>query len=167
MPRAWAMALSSLLYMGFISAQNTDIKPCCFMFFFFFFLFCPEGIRQIVLTPVIQGGGPQTHQSQWRGLRIQREFTQLCVVQWFAWPRVPSVPCYPHEAGKESKLCAARWGCPKGRCSCLCQVLGSHSGKNTLRKQFCNIRRLSLGVSHKEKENFITQKKSNELVHLS
>lgn len=55
------------------------------MFFFFCFVlfcvFCSEGIRQIVLTPVIQGGDPQTRQSQWRGLRIQREFMQLCIVQ--------------------------------------------------------------------------------------
>lgn len=52
-----------------------------FVCFVLFWVFCSEGIRQIVLTPVIQGGDPQTLLSQWRGLRIQREFMQLCIVQ--------------------------------------------------------------------------------------
>lgn len=51
------------------------------MLFFFFFFFSPEGISQIVFTPVIQGGDPHTCHSQWRGLGIQREFFPICIVR--------------------------------------------------------------------------------------
>lgn len=122
--------------------------------------FFSEGIRQTVLTPLIQGGDTQTHHSQWRGCEIQREFIQVCTTQQFVQC---SVPGYPNHAKKEN----AFLGCPKRRWVSGTTSRPSCSGsleatleKKPLRILFSNTGSSGLGASLRERD-FMAQKKSN------
>lgn len=79
-------SLSALYGRNFWSKYGNKAVLLCTLLLCGFF---PEGIRQIVFSPPIQGDDTQVHHSQWRGCEIQREFIQVCTAQQYVQCRVP------------------------------------------------------------------------------